>query len=69
MIERVARAIFTHDYDNTGAAGRSLAHDLARRAIAAMREPTAAMTEAGWADALAENAADTYRSMIDEALK
>lgn len=40
----------------------------ARVAIEAMREPTKAMIEAGWADALAEDAGATWKSMIDAAL-
>lgn len=40
----------------------------ARAAIEAMREPTKAMIEAGWADAQAEDAGATWKSMIDAAL-
>ncbi len=42
---------------------------IARAAIEAMREPTEAMVDAGWADATAEDAIGVWRAMIDEALK
>jgi hypothetical protein len=46
---------------------------VARAVIAAMREPTGAMVEAGWphtADPCWEhNVADTWRAMIDAALR
>lgn len=37
-------------------------------ALEAMRDPTEAMIDAAWADALAEDALGVWRSMIDAAL-
>lgn len=45
------------------------ATELAKVAIAAMREPTEAMIESAWADALAEDAKGVWLAMIDEALR
>ena len=79
MVERVARAIATADEQNGAAPYEALEQmgkhvmgplfDRARAAIEAMRIPTDAMVEAGWAESHDENAAGTWRDMIDEALK
>lgn len=74
MVERVARVIADanmEDFEETPA----LHMELARAAIAAMREPTTAMQNAGWREIDAQRFAteDTevapiYRAMIDAAL-
>lgn len=73
MVERVARAIEAamNDSSPTGWAGEFQFPDLARAAIAAMREPTDAMWAAAWA--LAEPYEgipfeEGYTAMIDAAL-
>lgn len=92
MVERVARALFTkrmppfssdadtdmawNDKSFAATARRIGAHEDARAAIAAMREPTEAMIEAhisecaGDADEAGPKRVKTaYQAMIDEALK
>lgn len=78
MVERVARAIQAFD-GHAAAEGVKPGYEaIARAAIAAMREPTEAMMQEGalhlrMADdavsTTANDAADTWRAMIDEALK
>lgn len=76
MIERVARAIAEEAAMWGDEATRpEVRHALARAAIAAMREPTEAMVEAGASDVIQspcntsyEIATDAYRVMIDAAL-
>ena len=77
MIERVARAINPDCWEQEDAGGgvithpSNLAHSMkqARAAIAAMREPTEDMVEAGYYDAMAEDAKATFTAMIDAALE
>ncbi len=72
MVERVALALCNHL--NEGAAslyeelGEDTARDLARVAIAAMREPTEAMVDAGVEAAVCDNAPLAWPAMIDAAL-
>ena len=79
MVERVARIIFEEAmYSGTWSGAspglRDKCFDIARTAIAAMREPTLSMLMAAndlpgaapWGDPLP---VDLWRSMIDEALK
>tara|TARA_R110000868_G_scaffold309027_1_gene570439 strand:- start:3353 stop:3583 length:231 start_codon:yes stop_codon:yes gene_type:complete len=65
MIERVAKAI----NDTMLQHGDYKPDELARAAIAAMREPTEDMVEAGYYDAMAEDAKATFTAMIDAALE
>lgn len=65
MIERVAKAI----NDTMLQHGDYKPDELARAAIAAMREPTEEMVEAGYYDAMAEDAKATFTAMIDAALE
>ena len=65
MIERVAKAI----NDTMLQHGDYKPDELARAAIAAMREPTEDMVEAGYSDAMAEDAKATFTAMIDAALE
>ncbi len=75
MIERVAEAIEALGYAN----GRTVMLEIARVAIAAMREPTETMLKAGNEDGAwlwdTDNALDgsdamlIWRAMIDEALR
>lgn len=74
LIERVARAIYPYDAHVEGEcdvcdAEMRAARATARRALAAMREPTEAMVAAGkaimWRD---DMAADVWRGMVDVAL-
>lgn len=65
MIERVARANHATEF----ASGGATPEELARAAIEAMREPTAAMIKAAAEYALAEDAAGVWIAMIDAALK
>lgn len=74
MIERVARALVTCEAWSSFWSDDD-ARILARAAIAAMREPTKAMVEAGASDVIQspcntsyEIATDAYRVMIDAAL-
>jgi hypothetical protein len=82
MIERVARAISSHVPGCAGATcvftpiTECVCGRIARAAIAAMREPAAAMAEAGKLAAYAEGAhdcevamSDVWRAMIDAALE
>lgn len=77
MVERVARAI-CGDPNDDGRNVLEVHRQRARLAIAAMREPTEAMVEAGvrlgcpeggGGDITASEATDTWQKMIDEALK
>lgn len=80
MIERVARALaFKHDQANINK-GAVLAYNAgsiatdywngqAKAAIEAMREPTEQMIKAGMAVKVFGNTNETYKSMIDAALK
>lgn len=65
MVERVATAIEAR----VSQPGQCSYQDMARATFEAMREPTEAMIEAAWADALAEDAKGVWQEMIDEALK
>lgn len=67
MIERVAQAILAKDPE--GMFSIHCARVYAKAAIAAMREPTEAMVEAGYYDAMAEDAKATFTAMIDAALE
>jgi len=75
MVERVAKALWEqysvsiHPWSEAKPYEREKLHADARAAIAAMREPTAAMLESAWASALAEDADCVWRDMIDEALR
>lgn len=79
MIDRVAKAIWTGDWDDMHDEVRATVRHLARAAITAMREPTKAMREAGYASPLVnlENLGDwkqeqvtvDWRAMIDAALE
>lgn len=79
MIERVARAICEEDERNGGAPWgyyEAVTHirleayrDMARAAIAAMREPTPEIEKAGWIEGACLTPADHWKSMIDAALK
>lgn len=86
MIERVARAIYEvlaspsePDWDNTGEETKGGAHQIARAAIEAMREPSPKMLEEGFGalisgdddalDTAVSDAAKCWRAMIDAALK
>ena len=77
MVERVARALAkkmrnSATVDN-GDLGHVIVDDLfdmryvARAAIAAMREPTEAMLDAGWGPS--DLPSDKWRAMVSEALK
>lgn len=82
MIERVAKGMFECRPAYKSASGKvrwtwdTLGEEqskaqwrkLAVAAIAAMREPTEAMVEAGRDSAQDENARNTWRDMIDEAI-
>ncbi len=63
MIDRVAAALLAVD-GGTWNITPGIEVDLARAAIAAMREPTEAMIDLGW-----DYGEDAWREMIDEALK
>ena len=63
MIDRVAAALLAVD-GGTWNITPGIEVDLARAAIAAMREPTEAMIDRGW-----DYGEDAWREMIDEALK
>ncbi len=63
MVERVARAIGKLDGIPDELWSASVPH--ARAAIAAMREPTDEMVEAGWKQ---RSARTTWKAMIDAAL-
>jgi len=65
MIERVAQAIFAKDPESLFTIHHAEVY--ARAAIAAMREPTKAMKEAGFWDG--HSSLNTYRAMIDAALE
>ena len=65
MIERVTQAIFDKDPESLFTIHQARVY--ARAAIAAMREPTKAMKEAGFWDG--NVALHTYRAMIDAALE
>lgn len=75
MVERVARAIQAtrgprENWDRVTPATRDLWMADARAAIEAMREPTEAMTDAGWRRIEErDDAAENWRMMIDAALK
>lgn len=74
MVERVAAAIDDKLEECHVVLNFSQAQSIARAAIAAMREPTQAMIEAGAISGAAEpiehsNFADAWRNMIDTALK
>lgn len=85
IIERVARAIYDDEFGEGAwvdllasakvhkltrpTATERKYHQRARAAIEALREPTDAMVDAGWASANDENARDTWRDMVDECLK
>ena len=65
MIERVAQAIFAKDPESLFTIHQARVY--ARAAIAAMREPTKKMIEAGfWEGSASPN---NYRAMIDAALE
>lgn len=65
MIERVAQAIFAKDPESLFTIHQARVY--ARAAIAAMREPTERMKEAGfWEGSASPN---NYRTMIDAALE
>ncbi len=80
MIERVARAMwdanlksgsseFCSPWESETEALRADWRSFARAAIEAMREPTGAMVDAGYAaSAEAEDIGTTWPAMIDEAL-
>lgn len=68
MIERVAVAIRKVNAETIGLTYTELTREMARAAIAAMREPTDAMAfavDGDWGPQLEDN----WRKMIDEALK
>ena len=65
MIEQVAQAIFAKDPESLFTIHQARVY--ARAAIAAMREPTKAMKEAGFWDG--NVALHIYREMIDAALE
>lgn len=71
MIERVAAVLKEH-FDNRWGQEAPVtdaeAKLIARAAIEAMREPTDAMVENAWASAMAEDARQTWKDMIDAAL-
>lgn len=77
MVERVADALERWAFESGGGGvERAKSLSLARAAIAAMREPTAEMVQAGrhvshgddgWVGA--EAAAEVWRDMVDAALK
>jgi hypothetical protein len=72
MIERVAAAILAKRYENDG--GRFATHPehdlaLARAAIEAMREPTEAMVRHAYAAMEDDTPPESYRNMIDAALR
>ena len=76
MVDRVARAIKTRFDDRAdGVMIMDFARDLAEVAIAAMREPTLAMFEAGdfqtpsFSEGDPERATRVWRAMVDEALR
>lgn len=70
MLERVAKAIYDAGHDDHGGLRvilpREIANHLARAAIAAMREPTAAMLDAGPGDPYLD--AHVWGKIIDAAL-
>ena len=71
MVQRAADAIHAAAGDEMGEKRR---REVARAVIAAMREPTEAMINAGWEDGNngygeGEEMAPIWRAMIDEALR
>lgn len=83
IIERVAQAIYraqkgrdaSEEFWTTPATGANFYRDMARAAIAAMREPTEAMIDASPIEGVAWDkysrgyATDCYRAMIDAAIQ
>jgi hypothetical protein len=75
MVERVARAIHRQDFLSEEAAENSweidteLRMDMARAAIAALREPTPQMIGAAHEAGIASRVLPVWRAMIDEALR
>lgn len=79
MIERVARAIYTHSashgftWETTAPAIRQNCRGEARAAIEAMREPTKAMVDDAWSNSPGEDGPMVLRiawgNMIDAALQ
>ena len=78
MVERVARAICLADGEDPDERCEDWMQEFsgwrgyvesARAAIAAMREPTEAMLEAGRSTPPRTRCLEVYRAMIDEALK
>lgn len=71
MVERVAKAMARHRWDEFDEEQREAGRELARNAIAEMREPTELMIQAG--ERLEPDTlmfvSDYWRAMIDEALK
>lgn len=74
MVERVARALRPsawgdNPHGHVSPAAQKFALEDARRAIAAMREPTDKMIEASLDDAWTAHTRGLYQRMIDAALK
>ena len=79
MIERVARAIVQAGFDSIESTGEAIVRDMARAAIAAMREPTKGMIDAAmatipepspsWRTAKRIALRQQFPVMIDAALK
>jgi hypothetical protein len=66
MVERVAQALADAEYRSYD--GDANHYEMARAAIAAMREPTDDMICAAKDEDMAWNVGDVWRAMIDEAL-
>lgn len=68
MVERVARAMARHRWDEFDEEHREAGRELARNAIAAMREPTKSIANVNTMS-IAYGSDEIWRAMIDEALK